>query len=115
MRSLGSGVGVEEFFGLIHRQHQGRCGLLGGHIQQPRPGGLAGLLQPAMNLLHMLGVAGGLDLPQQLPAKPSPVPQPVDGLRQAELAGQHRPFGAHDVQRHELAVVAAQPRQQPGP
>ena len=46
-RGLGSGVGVEQFLGLIHRQHQGGGGLLGGHIQQPGAGGLAGLLQPA--------------------------------------------------------------------
>ena len=55
-RGLGSGVGVEQFLGLIHRQHQGGGGLLGGHIQQPGAGGLAGLLQPAPQPLHMLGV-----------------------------------------------------------
>ena len=31
---LGSGVGVEQFLGLIHRQHQRRGGLIGGHIHQ---------------------------------------------------------------------------------
>ena len=55
-RGLGSGVGVEQFLGLIHRQHQGGGGLLGGHIQQPGAGGLAGLLQPAPQPLDMLGV-----------------------------------------------------------
>ena len=54
-RGLGSGVGVEQFLGLIHRQHQGGGGLLGGHIQQPGAGGLAGLLQPAPQPLDMSG------------------------------------------------------------
>ena len=51
-RGLGSGVGIEQFLGLIHRQHQGGGGLLGGHIQQPGAGYLAGLLQPAPQPLH---------------------------------------------------------------
>ena len=63
-RGLGSGVGVEQFLGLIHRQHQGGGGLLGGHIQQPGAGGLAGLLQPAPQPLHVGGQAGVLDHPQ---------------------------------------------------
>ena len=41
--------------------------------------------------------------------------QLVDGVGEAEFAGEHRPFGAHDGQRQEAAVVAAQPGQQPGP
>ena len=64
-RGLRSGVGVEQFLGLIHRQHQGGGGLLGSHIQQPGAGDLAGLLQPAPQLLDMLGLAGVLDLAQQ--------------------------------------------------
>ena len=51
-RGLGSGVGVEQFLGLIQRQHQGGGGLLGGHIQQPGARCLAGLLQPAPQPLH---------------------------------------------------------------
>ena len=39
---LGSGVGIEQFLGLIHRQHQGGGGLLGRHIQQPGAGSLRG-------------------------------------------------------------------------
>ncbi len=58
-RGLGSGVGVEQFLGLIHRQHQGGGGLLSRQIEQPGPRSLAGLLQPASQPLHLGGQAGG--------------------------------------------------------
>ncbi len=82
---LGSGVGVEQFLGLIHRQHQGGGGLLGGHIQQPGAGGLPGLLQPAPQLLDLLGVAGVLDLPQHRLAQAQAGAQLVDGVREAAV------------------------------
>jgi hypothetical protein len=61
--SLGSGVGVEQFLSLIQGKHQGGGGLLGGHIQQPRPRGGPGLFQPAAQPIHMLGLAGAFDHP----------------------------------------------------
>ena len=101
-RGLGSGVGVEQFLGLIQRQHQGGGGLLGGHIEQPGAGDLAGLLQPAPQPLHLGGQAGVLDLPQHRLRQPEVGAQLVDGVGQAEFAGEHRALGAHDVHGQEL-------------
>jgi hypothetical protein len=78
-RGLGSGVGIEQFLGLIHRQHQGGGGLLGGHLQQPVAGDLAGLLQPVAQPLDMLGVAGVLDFPQHRCGQSKAAAQGVNG------------------------------------
>ena len=94
---LRSGVGVKQFLGLIHRQHQGRGGLLGGHIQQP---GARYLRPPSASpaTARHGRVAGGLDLPQQRLRQSQIGAQPVDGVRETEFAGQHRAFRAHDGQ-----------------
>ena len=112
---LRPGVSIKEFLALIQRQHQGGCGLIGGHLQQPGTRGLAGLGQPAPQPLDVAREAGVFDLPQQRRGQTQPGAQVVDGGGETEFAGEHCVFGAHDVHREELVVVAAQPGQQPGP
>jgi hypothetical protein len=60
-------------------------------------------------------VAGVLNLTKQRLGEAEVVAEPVDRLREAKFASEHRAFGAHDGQRQKPAVVAAQPGQQPGP
>jgi len=103
---LRSGIGVEQFLSLIHWQHQGGGGLIGGYIQLPGACNLAGLLQPAPQIVDLFGVAGFLDLPRHRVRQPQVSPQLMNGVGEAEFTGEHRAFGAHDIHSEEAAVVA---------
>ena len=93
---------------LVEQGRDNACGVVRG------AGGVPSLLQPAPQQFHVGGQAGVLDLTQQRLVQLQVGAQPVDGVGQAEFAGEHRALWAHDGQRQEAAVVAAQPRQQPG-
>ena len=112
--ACGAGVGGKQLLGLIQRQHQRRRRAVLPGVGQPLRGRRA---QPHQQLTDPVGVvqAGVFDLTQRGAAQLQRLARGVDGGGQTLVSGQRIALRAHDAQHQKAAVLALQPRDQPGP